>query len=150
MNTIVNVPAVPRGGSRGNTPSHETGGELDFQLALGLAAASQSRAPLEARANETRPADAERPESESPAREQQTISEDEGTGDDTSGRASEAAPRASEAGERMHGSRTRAAADSRDTTQNVARPAAAAETSDEPVSASGARPAATPLPVRSE
>lgn len=147
MNTIVNVPAVPRGGSRGNTSSHETGGELDFQLALGLAAASQSRTPLETRANETRPVDAERPESESPAREQETISEDEGAGDGASERASEAASRASEQGERMHGSRARAAADSRDTTQNVARPAAAAETSGEPVTASGGKPAATPSPV---
>lgn len=149
MNTIVNVPAVPRGGSRGNAQSHETGGELDFQLALGLAAASQSRAPVDTRASEARPVEDGRPESESPAHEQRAISEDEGAGDAASGRAAEAAPRTTEQGERLHGSTARAAADSRDAAPNVVSPAAAAETPGETTVTSGAKPAAAPLPAAS-
>ncbi|MCC6652352.1 MAG: hypothetical protein IT348_14465, partial [Candidatus Eisenbacteria bacterium] len=127
MNGIANVPGTGRGSARVNGPAGDSGTDLDFQLALGLAAAGQARAPYEARAqaapleeqrvtdkSESDTAIATDDESEAPLRE-------------SAGEGGEDAARPGRAGETKHEPRVRAAAESPGAAQNVASPAPAAE-----------------------
>lgn len=129
MNTIVNVPAAPRAGARTNGGAHEEGDGVAFQLALGLAAASQSRPPEPVTHD---------PVADSPGEEEAIVAHDGETQDDAArgessaiddeaegSRAPQATPRAESVRDGRHEPRAREAAEAPGTAQNAASPAPA-------------------------